>query len=36
MECHTSEHDGDFAGNEEEKLEIINHWPEPNELSNVK
>ena len=34
--CHTPEHDGDFAGNEEEKLEIINHWPEPNEVSNVK
>jgi hypothetical protein len=34
--CHTPEHHGDFAGNEEEKLKIINHWPEPNEVSNVK
>ena len=34
--CHTPEHDGDFAGHEEEKLEIINHWPEPNDVSNVK
>lgn len=34
--CHTPEHSGDFAGNEEEKLKIINHWPEPNDVSNVK
>jgi hypothetical protein len=34
--CHTPEHSGDFAGNEQEKLQIINHWPEPNDVSNVK
>ena len=34
--CHTPEHSGDFSGNEEEKLKIINHWPEPNEVSDVK
>ena len=34
--CHTPEHSGDFAGHEEEKLKIIQHWPEPNDLSSVK
>ena len=35
-QCHTPEHSGDFAGNEEEKLEIIEHWTEPIVFSNVK
>jgi hypothetical protein len=34
--CHTPEHSNDYAGNEEEKLQLIKHWREPNELSNVK
>ncbi len=36
LKCHTPEHSGDFAGHEQEKLQIINHWPEPNDASNVK
>ncbi len=34
--CHTPEHSNDYAGNEEEKLQLIKHWREPNEPSNVK
>ena len=36
IECHTPEHSSDYAGHEEEKLLLIKHWPEPNDLSNVK
>lgn len=36
IQCHTPEHSGDYAGNEEEKLQEIKHWMEPNEPSNVK
>jgi hypothetical protein len=34
--CHSPEHSGDFAGHEQEKLKIIEHWPEPNDVNNVK
>ena len=34
--CHTPEHDGNYAGHEEEKLQLIDHWTEPNDLSDVK
>jgi hypothetical protein len=34
--CHTPEHSGDYAGNEEEKLQNIKHWLEPNEPVNVQ
>jgi len=36
IECHTPEHSSDYAGHEEEKLLLIQHWPEPNDLSDVK
>lgn len=36
LQCHTPEHSGDFAGHEEEKIKIIQHWPEPNDVNNVK
>lgn len=36
IECHTPEHSDDYAGHEEEKLLLIQHWPEPNDLSDVK
>ncbi len=36
LECHTPEHSGDFAGHEEEKIKLIQHWPEPNDVNNVK
>ena len=36
LQCHTPEHSGDFAGNEEEKIEIIKHWEEPIVFSDVK
>lgn len=36
IECHTPEHSNDYAGHEEEKLLLIQHWPEPNDLSDVK
>ncbi|MFC1781089.1 multiheme c-type cytochrome [Planctomycetota bacterium] len=35
-ECHTPEHDGDYLGHEEEKLQLIMHWTEPNVPSDVK
>ena len=35
-QCHTPEHSGDFAGHEEEYLQKIIHWTEPNDISNVK
>jgi hypothetical protein len=36
IDCHTPEHSDDYAGHEEEKLLLIKHWPEPNDLSDVK
>jgi len=36
LECHKPEHSGDFAGHEEEKIKIIQHWEEPNDVNNVK
>ena len=36
LDCHTPEHSGDYAGNEEEKLQEIKHWMEPNAAGNVK
>ncbi|MBN2590581.1 MAG: cytochrome c family protein [Sedimentisphaerales bacterium] len=36
LQCHTPEHSGDFAGHEEEKIKIIQHWTEPNDVNNVK
>ncbi len=36
LKCHTPEHSGGFAGHEQEYLQKINHWPEPNDVSNVK
>jgi hypothetical protein len=36
LSCHTPEHSGDYAGNEQEKLEKIVHWREPNTAGNVK
>jgi len=36
IDCHTPEHSGDYAGNEDAKLEKIQHWREPNAAGNVK
>ncbi len=36
IKCHTPEHSGDYAGNEEEKLQKIKHWLEPNEPVSVQ
>lgn len=36
VDCHTPEHSGDYAGNEQSFLEKIIHWREPNAASNVK
>jgi len=36
IDCHTPEHSGDYAGNEDAKLEKIKHWREPNAAGNVK
>lgn len=36
MDCHTPEHSGEFAGNEEHYLKKIVHWREPNNNSAVK
>ncbi len=36
IQCHTPDHSDDYAGHEEEKLQIIDHWTEPNDLSDVK
>jgi len=35
-QCHTPEHDGGFAGHEEEKMKKIMHWKEraPRAMSN--
>lgn len=36
IQCHTPEHSSDYAGNEEEKLQEIKHWREPNAANSVK
>jgi hypothetical protein len=36
LDCHTPDHSGDYAGNERQKLEKIEHWREPNAAGNVK
>ena len=36
IDCHTPEHSGEYAGNEEAFLEKIKHWREPNAAGNVK
>ena len=36
IQCHTPEHSGDYAGNEDTFLERIKHWTEPNAPGNVK
>ena len=36
LDCHTPEHSGDYAGNEEAFLEKIKHWREPNAAGDVK
>jgi len=36
IQCHTPEHSGDYAGNEEAFMEKIKHWREPNAAGNVK
>jgi len=35
-DCHTPEHSGDYAGNEQTFLKKIIHWKEPNAAGNVK
>jgi len=36
LDCHTPEHSGDYAGNQDAFMEKIKHWREPNTASNVK
>ncbi len=36
IDCHTPEHSGDYAGNEDAFMEKIRHWREPNAAGNVK
>lgn len=36
LDCHTPEHSGDYAGNEEAFMEKIIHWREPNAGGDVK
>lgn len=36
IQCHTPEHSGDYAGNEEAFKEKIKHWREPNAANSVK
>ena len=36
IQCHTPEHSGDYAGNEDTFMERIKHWTEPNAPGNVK
>jgi hypothetical protein len=36
LDCHTPEHSGEYAGNEEAFMEKIKHWMEPNAAGNVK
>lgn len=35
-DCHTPEHSGDYAGNEQTFLKKITHWKEPNTAGDVK
>jgi hypothetical protein len=35
-DCHTPEHSGDYAGNEDVFMEKIKHWKEPNTAGDVK
>jgi hypothetical protein len=36
LDCHTPEHSGAYAGNEETYLKKIDHWTEPNSPGDVK
>ena len=36
LKCHKPEHSGGFAGHEQEYLQKIQHWTEPNDVNNVK
>jgi len=36
IDCHTPEHSGEYAGNEDDFMEKIQHWREPNAAGNVK
>jgi hypothetical protein len=36
IDCHTPEHSGEYAGNEQSFRQKIIHWTEPNAPSNVK
>jgi hypothetical protein len=36
IDCHTPDHSGDYAGNENAFMEKIQHWREPNAAGNVK
>jgi len=36
LDCHTPEHSGNYAGNEQYYLEKIAHWREPNRTVDVK
>ncbi len=36
LDCHTPEHSGNYAGNEQLYLEKIRHWTEPNDTNDVK
>ena len=36
LDCHTPEHSGEYAGNEDAFMEKIKHWREPNAAGNVK
>jgi len=36
IDCHTPEHSGEYAGNEDAFMEKIKHWREPNAAGNVK
>jgi len=36
LDCHTPEHSGEYAGNEDAFMEKIKHWREPNAADNVK
>ncbi len=36
LDCHTPEHSGNYAGNEQLYREKIRHWTEPNDINDVK
>jgi hypothetical protein len=36
IDCHTPDHSGEYAGNEDAFMEKIRHWREPNAAGNVK